>query len=65
MVPKGKALAVRDNDSVRKGEALLEGSQVPHDILKVLGVEKLAEYLINEIQDVYRLQGGENQRQAY
>ena len=57
MVPKGKALAVRDNDSVRKGEALLEGSQVPHDILKVLGVEKLAEYLINEIQDVYRLQG--------
>ena len=39
MVPKGKALAVRDGDSVRKGEALLEGSQVPHDILKVLGVE--------------------------
>jgi DNA-directed RNA polymerase subunit beta' len=42
---------------VRKGDTLMDGSKVPHDILKVLGVAELANYLVNEIQEVYRLQG--------
>ncbi len=57
LVPKGKHLVVHEGDYVQKGDALLDGSPVPHDILTVLGVEALANYLINEIQDVYRLQG--------
>ncbi len=57
LVPKGKHLAVQEGDYVRKGDSLMDGSPVPHDILRVLGVEALADYLIKEIQDVYRLQG--------
>jgi DNA-directed RNA polymerase subunit beta' len=57
LVPKGRHLAVQEGDFVRKGDALLDGALVPHDILDVMGVEALAEYLVNEIQDVYRLQG--------
>jgi DNA-directed RNA polymerase subunit beta' len=57
MVPKGKHLAVQEGDYVRKGDPLMDGNPVPHDILKVMGVEALAQYLIKEIQDVYRLQG--------
>ena len=57
MVPKGKHLAVQEGDYVQKGDALLDGNPVPHDILRVMGVEALADYLIKEIQDVYRLQG--------
>ncbi len=57
LVPKGKHLAVQEGDYVRIGDPLMDGTPVPHDILRVLGVEALAEYLINEIQDVYRLQG--------
>ncbi|MEM6901803.1 MAG: DNA-directed RNA polymerase subunit beta', partial [Pseudomonadota bacterium] len=57
LIPKGKHLAVREGDFVSKGDALLDGTPVPHDILAVMGVEALADYLINEIQDVYRLQG--------
>jgi DNA-directed RNA polymerase subunit beta' len=57
LIPKGKHVAVNEGDYVRKGDALLDGSMVPHDILAVLGVEALADYLINEVQDVYRLQG--------
>ncbi|MGH8144598.1 MAG: DNA-directed RNA polymerase subunit beta', partial [Steroidobacteraceae bacterium] len=57
LIPKGKHVAVNEGDYVRKGDALLDGSLVPHDILSVMGVEALADYLINEIQDVYRLQG--------
>jgi DNA-directed RNA polymerase subunit beta' len=57
LIPKGRHLAVQEGDYVRKGDPLLDGALVPHDILDVLGVEALAEYLINEIQDVYRLQG--------
>jgi DNA-directed RNA polymerase subunit beta' len=57
LIPKGRHLAVQEGDYVRKGDPLLDGAMVPHDILDVLGVEALAEYLINEIQDVYRLQG--------
>ena len=57
MVPKGKHLAVQEGDFVRKGDPLMDGNPVPHDILRVMGVEALAMYLIKEIQDVYRLQG--------
>ncbi|PZQ47082.1 MAG: DNA-directed RNA polymerase subunit beta' [Micavibrio aeruginosavorus] len=57
LIPKGRHLAVHEGDYVRKGDPLLDGALVPHDILDVMGVEALAEYLINEIQDVYRLQG--------
>jgi len=57
LVPKGKHLAVQAGDYVKKGDALMDGNPVPHDILRVLGVEALANYLIKEIQDVYRLQG--------
>ena len=57
MVPKGRHLAVAEGDFIRKGEAIIDGAIVPHDLLDVMGVEALADYLINEIQDVYRLQG--------
>jgi DNA-directed RNA polymerase subunit beta' len=57
LVPRGKHISVQEGDYVEVGDALMDGSSVPHDILRVLGVEALAEYLINEIQDVYRLQG--------
>ena len=57
LVPKGKHISVQEGDYVEIGDSLMDGSPVPHDILRVLGVEALAEYLINEIQDVYRLQG--------
>ncbi len=57
LVPRGRPLAVNEGDSVEVGDMLLDGKPVPHDILDVLGVEKLADYLVNEIQQVYRLQG--------
>ncbi|MDF1794612.1 MAG: DNA-directed RNA polymerase subunit beta' [Thalassobaculaceae bacterium] len=57
MIPKGKHLAVHEGDFVQKGDMLLDGARVPHDILNIMGVEALADYLINEIQEVYRLQG--------
>ncbi|MGE5546301.1 MAG: DNA-directed RNA polymerase subunit beta', partial [Solirubrobacterales bacterium] len=57
LIPKGKHISVQEGDYVRRGDALMDGNPVPHDILKVLGVEALAQYLINEIQEVYRLQG--------
>jgi len=57
LLPKGRPLAVNEGDVVRKGDLLLDGSPVPHDILSILGVEQLASYLVKEIQDVYRLQG--------
>ncbi|GAB3132002.1 DNA-directed RNA polymerase subunit beta' [Novispirillum itersonii] len=57
LVPKGKHLAVQEGDYVKKGDPLMDGNPVPHDILRVMGVEALADYLIKEIQDVYRLQG--------
>jgi DNA-directed RNA polymerase subunit beta' len=57
LIPKGKHLAVQEGDYVRKGDSLMDGNPVPHDILRVMGVEALADYLIKEIQDVYRLQG--------
>ncbi|MBI0536885.1 DNA-directed RNA polymerase subunit beta' [Roseomonas sp. KE2513] len=57
LVPKGKHVSVQEGDYVRAGDPLVDGPRVPHDILRVLGVEALANYLVNEIQDVYRLQG--------
>ena len=48
---------MQEGDYVQKGDLLMDGNPVPHDILNVLGVEALADYLINEIQEVYRLQG--------
>ncbi len=56
-VPKGKHIPVQEGDYVKKGEYIMDGNPAPHDILAVMGVEALAEYMINEVQDVYRLQG--------
>jgi DNA-directed RNA polymerase subunit beta' len=57
LIPKGKHISVQEGDYVQKGDLLMDGSRVPHDILRILGVEALASYLVNEIQEVYRLQG--------
>lgn len=57
LIPKGRHLAVHEGDYVQKGDLLLEGNPVPHDILRVLGIEALAEYFVSEIQGIYRLQG--------
>jgi len=57
LIPKGKHISVQEGDYVQVGDLLMDGNPVPHDILEVLGVEALAEYLTNEIQSVYRLQG--------
>src|SRR5262249_49564227 len=57
LIPKGKHISVHEGDYVQKGDLLMDGNPVPHDILNVLGVAELAQYLINEIQEVYRLQG--------
>jgi DNA-directed RNA polymerase subunit beta' len=57
LIPKGKHVSVQEGDYVRLGDPLVDGPRVPHDILRVLGVEALSDYLVNEIQDVYRLQG--------
>ncbi|TAN63815.1 DNA-directed RNA polymerase subunit beta', partial [bacterium] len=57
LILKGKHISVREGDHVRAGEPLMDGSANPHDILKVLGVKELAKYLVDEVQEVYRLQG--------
>jgi DNA-directed RNA polymerase subunit beta' len=57
LVPHGKHLMVHDGDFVRAGDRLCEGSVDPHDILRILGVYAVQSYLVNEIQEVYRLQG--------
>jgi DNA-directed RNA polymerase subunit beta' len=56
-IPKGKHIAVNEDDFVRAGEALMAGSSNPHDILKIKGEKELASYLLDEVQEVYRLQG--------
>ena len=57
LIPKGRHLHVQEGDYIEKGEYLLDGHPAPHDILAIKGVEELAAYLVNEIQEVYRLQG--------
>jgi len=57
MIPKGKHITVHEGDYVMKGDLLMDGNPVPHDILRVMGVEALARYMVNEVQQVYRLQG--------
>ena len=57
LIAKGKHMTVRDGDRVLKGSYLIDGNPAPHDILEILGVEALADYLVNEVQAVYRLQG--------
>jgi DNA-directed RNA polymerase subunit beta' len=57
MVPKGKHIPVAEGDFVQKGDYIMDGNPAPHDILSILGVEALANYMIDEVQDVYRLQG--------
>jgi len=56
-IPKGKHVSVHEGEKVKAGEALMDGSSNPHDILAILGVEDLARYLVDEVQEVYRLQG--------
>jgi DNA-directed RNA polymerase subunit beta' len=57
LIPKGKHIAVHEEDRVRAGEALMDGASNPHDILKIKGEKELAKYLVDEVQEVYRLQG--------
>ncbi len=57
MVPKGKHIPVGEGDFVQKGDYIMDGNPAPHDILRIMGIEALADYLIDEVQDVYRLQG--------
>ncbi|SDG50138.1 DNA-directed RNA polymerase subunit beta' [Celeribacter baekdonensis] len=57
MVPKGKHIPVAEGDFVQKGDYIMDGNPAPHDILAIMGVEALAVYMIDEVQEVYRLQG--------
>ena len=57
LIPKGKPFHLQDGDAIEKGDYILDGNPAPHDILAIKGVEALASYLVNEIQEVYRLQG--------
>jgi len=57
IIPRGKHVSVFEGDYVRAGEALMEGSANPHDILRIKGPKELSKYLVNEVQKVYRLQG--------
>jgi DNA-directed RNA polymerase subunit beta' len=57
LIPKWRHVTVFEGEHVEKGEVIAEGEPNPHDILRLLGVEELARYIVNEVQDVYRLQG--------
>jgi DNA-directed RNA polymerase subunit beta' len=57
LIPKARHIIVREGDFIRAGEPIVDGAINPHDILRVLGVKALAKYLVDEIQEVYRLQG--------
>ena len=57
LIPKGKHVNFNQGEKIKKGEYLLDGSPLPHDILRILGVEKLTEFFVTEVQEVYRLQG--------
>ncbi len=57
LIPRSKYLNVQEDDFVKRGDILVEGTPVPHDILRILGIEELARYLVREVQSVYKLQG--------
>ena len=57
LIPKWRSMTVFEGDYVEKGEVVSEGPPAPHDILRLQGVEALAEYMVGEVQEVYRLQG--------
>ena len=57
LIPKGRHVVVQEGDAVKPGDLIVDGNPVPHDILRVLGIEALAQFLVNEIQEVYKLQG--------
>ena len=57
LIPKGKHINFNQGEEIKKGEYLLDGQPLPHDILRILGVEELTEYFVNQVQEVYRLQG--------
>ncbi|MED5386957.1 MAG: DNA-directed RNA polymerase subunit beta', partial [Pseudomonadota bacterium] len=57
LIPKWRSMTVYDQEHIEKGEVVSEGPPAPHDILRLKGVEALAQYIVNEVQDVYRLQG--------
>ena len=57
LIPKGKHINFNQGEKIKKGEYLLDGSPAPHDILRILGIKYLTEYFVNEVQEVYRLQG--------
>ena len=57
LIPKGKHINFNQGESIKKGEYLLDGQPLPHDILRILGIKELTEYFVNQVQEVYRLQG--------
>ena len=57
LIPRGKHVNAQDGDLVQSGEPLMDGAANPHDILDVMGEKELQRYLVNEVQEVYRLQG--------
>ncbi|MFH1995306.1 MAG: DNA-directed RNA polymerase subunit beta' [Nitrospinota bacterium] len=57
LIPRGKYLSVHSGDRIRAGEPMMDGAIDPHDILNVLGLDALQKYIVNEVQEVYRLQG--------
>ncbi|MBN2864917.1 MAG: DNA-directed RNA polymerase subunit beta' [Thiotrichales bacterium] len=57
LIPKWRSVSVFEGERVERGDVVVEGNPNPHDILRLLGIEKLAEYIVDEVQDVYRLQG--------
>ncbi len=57
LIPKGKHINFNQGEKIKKGEYLLDGQPLPHDILRILGIKELTDYFVNQVQDVYRLQG--------
>jgi len=57
LIPKGKHINFNQGEQIKKGEYVLDGNPAPHDILRIMGIEALTEYFVNEVQEVYRLQG--------
>ncbi|MDR1494618.1 MAG: DNA-directed RNA polymerase subunit beta/beta', partial [Rickettsiales bacterium] len=57
IIPKGKHLFVKSGDRIKKGDDIIDGDKVPHDILKILGIEAFTDYMVGEIQKVYEMQG--------